>query len=221
MSFAPSLVLAAFFACGGPDVDSPEPVTYTVVAGDTLFLIAKRHGVALEDLVALNELDSDLIEIGQLLQIPVGGEAPPTPNRRSARKTAHTHTSKAHDWGLTKPQPQPCLPGPQPGTEAEEDLAFSMSQGLQVEAANAALRGFAQHTLKCVPTDGDFSPAEPLPIGLHVGCDGRVISVSAPAGGGWSEEVASCIESVLQYVPFPPHSLPDGDWIRYPLTYTR
>lgn len=43
--------------------------TYTVVAGDTLWDIAQRQGISLEDLMANNGLTDDLITVGQQLVI--------------------------------------------------------------------------------------------------------------------------------------------------------
>jgi membrane-bound lytic murein transglycosylase D len=43
---------------------------YTVRAGDTLFSIAQRFGVSVEELRAYNELDGDRIRVGQRLRIP-------------------------------------------------------------------------------------------------------------------------------------------------------
>ncbi|GIV77158.1 LysM peptidoglycan-binding domain-containing M23 family metallopeptidase [Litorilinea aerophila] len=49
--------------------------TYTVVAGDTLAGIAERFGVSLESLIQLNGIQNpDLIQVGQVLLIPGGGE---------------------------------------------------------------------------------------------------------------------------------------------------
>lgn len=57
---------------------SPGPLLYTVEAGDTLASIAAMYGVAIEELVAANQLaDPDLIYPGQTLIIP-GRAAPPT-----------------------------------------------------------------------------------------------------------------------------------------------
>ncbi len=55
--------------------DSPR--TYTVVAGDTLFVIAQRFGVSLDELVAANGITNpDRLEIGQVLIIPTPGAGP-------------------------------------------------------------------------------------------------------------------------------------------------
>ncbi|MGO0123288.1 cell wall hydrolase [Desulfothermobacter acidiphilus] len=44
--------------------------TYLVAAGDTLWHISQAHGVALEDLMEENDLDSPVIYPGEVLRIP-------------------------------------------------------------------------------------------------------------------------------------------------------
>lgn len=44
--------------------------THVVQAGDTLWLLARRYGTTVEALMRLNGLTSDLLNIGQILQIP-------------------------------------------------------------------------------------------------------------------------------------------------------
>ena len=44
--------------------------TYTVVAGDTLYSIASNFGVSVVDLIYLNNLDSTILNVGQVLEIP-------------------------------------------------------------------------------------------------------------------------------------------------------
>jgi D-gamma-glutamyl-meso-diaminopimelic acid endopeptidase CwlS len=49
----------------------PEPTYHTVSPGDTAWAIANQHGVALDDLVAANELsNADSLQPGQRLIIP-------------------------------------------------------------------------------------------------------------------------------------------------------
>lgn len=48
----------------------PGTTTYTVLPGDTLGHIALRHGISTAELKRINRLDSDLIRVGQELQVP-------------------------------------------------------------------------------------------------------------------------------------------------------
>jgi len=51
---------------------------YTVVAGDTLWLLAGRFGTTVAAISALNSLTSDLLHIGQVLIIPSTATVPPS-----------------------------------------------------------------------------------------------------------------------------------------------
>jgi murein DD-endopeptidase MepM/ murein hydrolase activator NlpD len=54
--------------------------SYTVVRGDTLFSIARRFGMSVADLKALNGLNSDALSLGQRLRVRASGtETPVTP----------------------------------------------------------------------------------------------------------------------------------------------
>ena len=47
-----------------------EYFLYTVVAGDTLWSIARRFGTTVEEIKRLNSLTSDLLRVGEILKIP-------------------------------------------------------------------------------------------------------------------------------------------------------
>jgi len=63
-----------------PSPTRSEPITYTVVSGDTLFGIAEAHGVDVQTLIAFNKLTSPDLAVGQQLVIPPPGlkYEPPT-----------------------------------------------------------------------------------------------------------------------------------------------
>ena len=67
----------------GSSGTTPPPTgtfNYTVVSGDTLWLLAQRFGTTVDTIRQLNNLTSDALSIGQVLRIPgSGGTTPPPP----------------------------------------------------------------------------------------------------------------------------------------------
>lgn len=55
---------------------SGSSLTYTVQAGDSLWLIAQRFGTTVDAIKSLNGLTSNLINVGQVLKIPSGQSTP-------------------------------------------------------------------------------------------------------------------------------------------------
>lgn len=85
----------------GESAKAPEPVkkdelvtppattvqSHTVQAGDTLYSIAKRFGVTVDEVRTINNLISDILSIGQVLNIQKGANAVPiAPNKDEANK---------------------------------------------------------------------------------------------------------------------------------------
>ncbi len=46
-------------------------ITYTVKSGDTLYAIANRYNVSIDEIKSFNNLTSNILSIGQILRIPL------------------------------------------------------------------------------------------------------------------------------------------------------
>lgn len=102
--------------------------TYSVVVGDTLTAIARRHGTSTRTLIKLNQLDINKpLQINQKLLIPVPGAAtPPAAPRRTMvpKKQAETSTPAGNEpisvilppqaTTVTEQQPQQQATAPAP-----------------------------------------------------------------------------------------------------------
>ena len=53
--------------------------SYTVKSGDSLSFLAKNYSITISELKSINNLTSDIIKIGQVLNVPNGGSTKPTP----------------------------------------------------------------------------------------------------------------------------------------------
>ncbi|MDF2936525.1 MAG: lysM, partial [Paenibacillaceae bacterium] len=75
---------------------------HIVKQGDTLFEIAKKYGVTLDQLKAANPqiTDPDKIDVGQKVKIPAAGSSVPTP----PAEYKHKHTVAQGDtlWKISK-----------------------------------------------------------------------------------------------------------------------
>ncbi len=84
---------AVVYVEGGPGAVGPGAGTYTIQAGDTLFDIALRFEVSVEELMEANDItDPASLSIGQTLVIPGEGpgvvpEGTPTPEGEAATAT--------------------------------------------------------------------------------------------------------------------------------------
>jgi peptidoglycan DL-endopeptidase LytF len=97
---------------GGQSVDpntiapstSTQVTKYTVVSGDSLYAIAKRFGTSVDALRSNNQLSSDILKIGQVLNIPTAGSTTaPAPQPTPTTTTESSiYTVQAGDtlWGI-------------------------------------------------------------------------------------------------------------------------
>ena len=68
--YAEAVVKAVSEYKGIPYTTSSTKDTYTVVKGDTLWNISKRLGITIDEIKRLNNLDSNLLYVGQVLKLP-------------------------------------------------------------------------------------------------------------------------------------------------------
>jgi murein DD-endopeptidase MepM/ murein hydrolase activator NlpD len=87
--------------------------TYTVKPGDTLYRIAKAHGLTVAELMRLNGLTSERIYPGQVLR--VGWEGPKDPGAASSKKASPSGTAPASTAkGRPAAKSTTCTPSPPP-----------------------------------------------------------------------------------------------------------
>ena len=73
--------------------------TYMVKSGDTLYSIANKYGLTVNELKSLNNLTSDLLSIGQVLN--VSNSSIPTPSNTYTVKSGDSLYSIAKQYGVT------------------------------------------------------------------------------------------------------------------------
>jgi LysM repeat protein len=190
----------------------PTVVQYEVARGDTLFVIAKAHGVTVDDLRRWNGIEGDRIEVGQVLRIevedpPAAVAARPAPTKGSGRVSAPA-------GGRALPPEQACLAPP---GAADGDASMVASEGLSRTQVRTALDAFVPELIPCV--EGE-APAGTLLLDLTIACTGRVAAVAVAKDPGWPAGVVACVSDTLRYAPFPAHDLPDGEQITWPLSFS-
>jgi hypothetical protein len=171
----------------------------TVVAGDTLGAIARAHGVTVEALMAENGLQSDLIEVGQVLVLPAGSPEP------------------AAAPSIRRPRPGPaspkaCLPPP---TGADGEAGMAASAGLSPDDVRASLDAVGPALAACAPPGRSGQ----VDLVVVVDCTGVVRSVVPQGAPPADADVVGCLVEQLQRASFPAHALPDGERFVYPLTW--
>ena len=54
-------------------IAGPSTLEYRVRRGDSLWTIARRHGVSVDELKVVNGITEDRIFVGQVIDVPQGG----------------------------------------------------------------------------------------------------------------------------------------------------
>lgn len=126
-----------------PAAAKPGPAasggTYTVKPGDSLSVIAYRHGIKTDALRKANNLTGDKILVGQKLVIPKGGTKKPAPQAQMVPRDNERKPVPAPDAAARRTEPTaPAAPEPTPEV-AEPNLLEPVPPAPAAPAAPAAL----------------------------------------------------------------------------------
>lgn len=198
----------------------PEPLRYVVARGDTLWKIARHHGVSVAQLQEWNQLDGSEIAVGQVLWIRSAettavAELPAGSGRKGRLKAGRLQPrpSSSDEAGLSLPPLKTCLKGPELDG-APEGAAMAASVGLSHAEVASAMSRFLPRLQRCIPPEGAQGT---MTLELTVACTGRVAEVRALDGGGLPSSLGACVRQTLRYAEFPAHDMPDGFTFSYPL----
>ncbi|WP_428911893.1 LysM peptidoglycan-binding domain-containing protein [Niallia sp. Krafla_26] len=130
------------------DQDASDDSVYTVVAGDSLWLIASRTGTTISALKELNQLTSDNLYVGQTLRIPSvveneeavpvtdSGMIPgdvvnePVPTPETGLESGGTPETEPAPETVVSPAPTPAVPQPTIYTVGSGDTLYSIAKKL-------------------------------------------------------------------------------------------
>lgn len=80
-------------ASGGPSTDNTSESDYTVQSGDTLSQIALENGTSVSQLKEVNQLDSDMIYVGQTLHTTSNDNSPDVSDNNNSVDAAEPDTN--------------------------------------------------------------------------------------------------------------------------------
>lgn len=139
---------------------TPETSTYTVIAGDTLYGISVKFGTTVDQLKSLNNLTTNVLNIGQVLKVP-GTTDQVQPVETAPAPTGPVPTP-------TEPEPAPTSPAPTTSyTVSAGDTLYKISQrfGVSVSdiqtANNLTSTNLSIGQVLTIP--GATSPVAPVP----------------------------------------------------------
>lgn len=212
------LLFSIFLAC-----TSTETPTHTVVQGDTLSKLAQSYNCSVNELRSWNNIDGDLIEVGQVLI--VGTEkAAPSKNKakRSSKSTGPRLPHRVINVADIKSprkrdNPRPMKPKPKACLILKDaqlsDQQMIGSRGLSENQIKGSIEQFFPQLEDCLMA---LQQSGSLRLEFTIGCDGLVDKVEALESNidAGSEK---CITERFLYTSFPAHGLPKGEVFEYPL----
>ncbi|WP_404469345.1 LysM peptidoglycan-binding domain-containing protein [Sutcliffiella horikoshii] len=100
---AGTLAVSAFITVNARGEVLANEALHQVKPGDTLFSLAQKYGVSVKELKELNGLKSDIIKVGQILQLSETGSKEVEENKKSTHEVSSGDTlfSIAKKYGLT------------------------------------------------------------------------------------------------------------------------
>lgn len=136
--------------------DRPIAGTYQVGAGDTLYKIARKHGLSPADLIQANDIgDPNRIEVGQQLQIPVSDTQDPT-----ATNVAFVSGLNSSPYPAIAPEPQNSPPDA-PATPEGDRISSARAS---VPSSDRDRLDLAGASLMSDPWSGSKRSPAPTPI---------------------------------------------------------
>ncbi len=222
--------------------------TVTVVRGDTLGRIAQKAGITLDELRAWNDIDGDLIQVGQELAVgpatpgqpawrvllarfstpqvepevaePVASAPVPPARRRRAARAPSGDGQLLEEPATSWPPLRP--PSPKECLDAfagvEDGGDRAFGRSEGLSGAQVKAGVAAFQQQTLRCADGHDSIAGQVLLELSIGCDGRVLDASVIDDGAPAEGFAACVAQVMQFASFPAHAR-DSVTVQVPLAY--
>lgn len=173
----PAVLPEPLFLDDLPSTPPPTGNTYVIQAGDSMYAIAERLGISLDELMRLNpSADPTALEVGQVLQLPPSAGKTPTPVKTPAAGTPTPRSATATPEA-PEPTPEPTrspLPTPREGqttyTVQSGDNAndIALRFGITVEELAAAnnttvddLRSLDVGDVLIIPVSSAPTPPQP------------------------------------------------------------
>lgn len=177
----------------GHAVESGSAAKYTVKNGDSLWKVAKKHGISMSSLAKANNIPVDKgLKIGQTLNIPAGGKV------IAEEKAVSTKTAKAATSGkkaaVTKSTLTATEPAAKSSKKAASSTADSSDSGTYIVKAGDTLAKIASKNhikLDTLAKANNIDSKKQLKVGQKIVLPKSGTSVTAPESEKAKEKAAN------------------------------